>query len=227
MAIRTDFTAGEVLAAADLNDTFAAKANLASPTFTGTPAGPTAASGTNTTQLATTAFARTAGGLVLVASQTFSAVSSVSVNACFTSTYANYRIIIDPTASVGIDANMRMRLRASGTDATTAYTSQRVYGTGTTVAANRDVDGTDFMTLGGIDATYATENLTTLDICGPQLAAATTINVHAYQRNSGGVPVLTISSSSHATASAYDGFTISTTGTSITGTVRIYGYLNS
>ena len=32
------------------------KANLASPTFTGTPAAPTASQGTNTTQLATTAF---------------------------------------------------------------------------------------------------------------------------------------------------------------------------
>ena len=32
------------------------KANLASPTFTGTPAAPTASSGTNTTQIATTAF---------------------------------------------------------------------------------------------------------------------------------------------------------------------------
>jgi hypothetical protein len=34
----------------------ATKAPIASPTFTGTPAAPTAASGTNTTQLATTAF---------------------------------------------------------------------------------------------------------------------------------------------------------------------------
>ena len=34
----------------------AAKANIASPTFTGTPAAPTAAVSTNTTQLATTAF---------------------------------------------------------------------------------------------------------------------------------------------------------------------------
>lgn len=34
----------------------AAKAAIASPTFTGTPAAPTAASGTNTTQIATTAF---------------------------------------------------------------------------------------------------------------------------------------------------------------------------
>lgn len=37
----------------------ALKANLASPTFTGTPAAPTAASGTNTTQIATTAYVGT------------------------------------------------------------------------------------------------------------------------------------------------------------------------
>lgn len=36
------------------------KADLASPTFTGTPTAPTAAGGTNTTQLATTAFANSA-----------------------------------------------------------------------------------------------------------------------------------------------------------------------
>lgn len=36
------------------------KANLASPTFTGTPAAPTAAAGTNTTQIATCAFVTTA-----------------------------------------------------------------------------------------------------------------------------------------------------------------------
>jgi len=36
-----------------------AKAALASPTFTGTPAAPTATTGTNTTQIATTAFVQT------------------------------------------------------------------------------------------------------------------------------------------------------------------------
>jgi len=40
--------------------TFNNKASLASPTFTGTPSAPTADSGTNTTQLATTAFVQTA-----------------------------------------------------------------------------------------------------------------------------------------------------------------------
>lgn len=41
-------------------DALALKANLASPTFTGTPAAPTAAAGTNTTQIATTAFVTSA-----------------------------------------------------------------------------------------------------------------------------------------------------------------------
>lgn len=38
----------------------ALKANIASPTFTGTPKAPTATAGTNTTQVATTAFVQTA-----------------------------------------------------------------------------------------------------------------------------------------------------------------------
>jgi len=44
----------------DLAAALALKANLASPTFTGTPAAPTAAAATNTTQLATTAFVQAA-----------------------------------------------------------------------------------------------------------------------------------------------------------------------
>lgn len=44
------------------------RAPLASPTFTGTPAAPTAAAGTNTTQLATTAFVQTALGGYLTTS---------------------------------------------------------------------------------------------------------------------------------------------------------------
>jgi hypothetical protein len=41
------------------------KATISSPTFTGTPAAPTAANGTNSTQIATTAFVNTAIGLAL------------------------------------------------------------------------------------------------------------------------------------------------------------------
>jgi hypothetical protein len=47
---------GTLSAQTDLDTALGLKAPLASPTFTGTPAAPTAAPGTNTTQLATTAF---------------------------------------------------------------------------------------------------------------------------------------------------------------------------
>jgi hypothetical protein len=50
------------------------KADIASPTFTGTPAGPTATAGSNTTQLATTAF-------VTAALQAVYPIGSIYVNA--------------------------------------------------------------------------------------------------------------------------------------------------
>lgn len=47
---------------AQLNAALALKANIASPSLTGTPLAPTAAVATNTTQIATTAFVRTSAG---------------------------------------------------------------------------------------------------------------------------------------------------------------------
>lgn len=49
----------------EIEDDLALKAPLASPTFTGTPLAPTALAGTNTTQIATTAFVKTAIDAVL------------------------------------------------------------------------------------------------------------------------------------------------------------------
>ena len=51
-AVQADVDQNEL----DADTAIALKADIASPTFTGTPAAPTAAGGTNTTQLATTAF---------------------------------------------------------------------------------------------------------------------------------------------------------------------------
>lgn len=56
----------------------ATKADLASPTFTGTPAAPTASASTNTTQIATTAFVQAAATAVL---QVLHPIGSVYINA--------------------------------------------------------------------------------------------------------------------------------------------------
>lgn len=59
---------GTLSAQTDLQAALDAKAPIDSPTFTGTPVAPTAAAGTNTTQVATTAFVQqninNVGGLI-------------------------------------------------------------------------------------------------------------------------------------------------------------------
>lgn len=81
---------GTLSSQTDLQTALDLKAPLASPTFTGTPAAPTAAPGTNTTQVATTAFVQAANGgkadqfITLrteVASHTLDATDLASVNA--------------------------------------------------------------------------------------------------------------------------------------------------
>lgn len=63
---------GRITACASVAIDFSAYAPLASPTFTGVPAGPTAAPGTNTTQFATTGFVTAAAALLApLASPTF------------------------------------------------------------------------------------------------------------------------------------------------------------
>jgi len=65
--LKTDLSLGNVDNTTDANKPVSTdqqtaldlKSNIASPTFTGTPAAPTASAATNTTQLATTAFVRT------------------------------------------------------------------------------------------------------------------------------------------------------------------------
>ena len=66
----SDSDAGKVISGADFNSEFTtiqtalnSKADIASETLTGTPLAPTATVGTNTTQIATTAFVTTADNL--------------------------------------------------------------------------------------------------------------------------------------------------------------------
>ena len=78
----------------------ATKANIASPTFTGTPAAPTASVGTNTTQLATTAFVLANAG-----STTYTAISgnttAVAGNAYIVDTGAAVTVTLPASAAIG------------------------------------------------------------------------------------------------------------------------------
>lgn len=93
-------------------DALALKADLASPTFTGTPAAPTASSGTSTTQLATTAFVQGEIAFSIVSITTGATLDSTAfgkMHIC-TGTTSNYTLVL-PTA-VG-NANKSIAFKGS------------------------------------------------------------------------------------------------------------------
>lgn len=85
-----------------ISGAISSKADTASPTFTGTPAAPTAASGTNTTQLATTAFA------------TGAVNDAITTERTATATLTNKTINADNNTIAGIAASSFVLSNGSG-----------------------------------------------------------------------------------------------------------------
>lgn len=232
MAVRNDFTAGEVLAAADLNDTFASKLATTVTTkgdlITRTNSAPARLGVGTDGQVLTAASGETTGlkwggapGLVHIATESFSAVSSVSINNCFSATYENYMITVTAVGSTTL--NLNMRLRASGTDAATNYNRQRLSAVDASVAASRSASATEFF-LGQ----YTTNRSATKTHFYVPFSAVPTVFMgeHAFS-NAYTTPELWLNYGNHSTATSYDGFSLLASTGNITGTVRIYGYLNS
>jgi len=166
-----------------------------------------------------------AGGLVYITQATFSAVNTVSINNCFSATYSNYFLTIETTAAV-VDGNVTGRLRLSGTDSTTNYAGQRIGGEAGSAFATTNPSGTDDVTFGAIQAATATSYALTTTILCPALARATNwLTLTGTNGNNG--TIVQFCWNTHSTATAYDGITINYSGTSFTGTIRVYGYANS
>ena len=154
------------------------------------------------------------GGLVYITSTTIgSAVSSVTVSNVFSSTYDNYKIVVN--GGVGSTAQaIRLQLGSSATGYNYATLIWN-YGTGALTTLNSNA-GTLFDYVGESNTNY---NNIDLDVFSPNLAKYTTIQGFYIGAASGGV-----AQGVHAVATAYTAFTISVTGTMTGGTVFVYGY---
>jgi|TARA_B100000085_G_scaffold190970_1_gene174933 hypothetical protein len=114
----SDIQEGEICYATDQNKLYvkegsslestqadvAAKANIASPTFTGTPAGPTASVGTNTTQLATTAYVQAEVGQSIQAHDADTAKTDVAQT--FTKAQRGSVVTLTSASSITIDFSL-------------------------------------------------------------------------------------------------------------------------
>ena len=160
-------------------------------------------------------------GLVHINTTTFSAVSSVSINNVFTSTYQNYRIVINLVSSISNE--IRFRMRASGTDNTGAnYAIQYTFASGAITEATRQTGQTAawfFSSSGNYESVGA------YDIGSPQLAKQTTlVGSQVYDQATIG---LISWAANHDQSTAFDGITIIAGSGTMTGTIRVYGYKNS
>jgi hypothetical protein len=165
-----------------------------------------------------------APGLVLVATATASAVASVSIDNCFSSTYASYLVKPNITAATGgTNASLTFRFRASGVDTTTNYKRENLSQFSTTVSGS--TGGTSNLNAMLMDAT-GKEYFSHIEIQNPQAAQQTTGKVISNGATDAGVLISAYAGFTQTDSTQFDGITFATTGTNFTGTIRVYGYAN-
>lgn len=162
----------------------------------------------------------TQNGLQLIKTQTIgSAVSSVTVSDVFSSTYDNYRIIVN--GGVGsADSHLRMTLGSTSTGYYFAGVSAFYAGGAAGVGA---LQNAAFW-----EAGYNTTNSLFLDIdlLSPNLTKNTMYSTVRCNATTGGATVAT--GGYLADTTQYTAFTLTpASGTLTGGTIRVYGYANS
>jgi len=155
-------------------------------------------------------------GLTLINTTSFTGVASQSFNNVFTSTYTNYKVLINVTSATG-QVELTFRYRVSGTDASGGnYYSQLLTANGSAVTAERVSDATSGTMSqitnvpNGIVAYFFEPAVAVRSMMSSQTAN----EVDNIRFRSLGVM--------HSLSTAYDGFTL-LCAQNITGTVSIYG----
>jgi hypothetical protein len=153
---------------------------------------------------------------------TFSGVSSVSLNGCFSATYDNYRIMLNITsATVGSQAVV-MRMRSTGTDnSSSLYGITQIYSvfSGTSISAGNNSSAATSWVIKYLNDTASTS--AALDIIAPNLTARTIM-----QSNGANLDAWSIYMGNHNSTTQFDGFSVYLASGNMTGTLRVYGYRN-
>jgi hypothetical protein len=160
--------------------------------------------------------AATNQGMTLINTTSFSGVASQSINNVFSATYDYYRIIVNnqPSAS----GFPRLRLRASGTDATSAdYSWQQLLFSNTSVSAERNTGDTTW-NLSGTGGANQTMYLQ-IEIYNPFASVNTWGLSQSYQSGAGQSNHFRIN-----TSASYDGFTFYPSTGNMTGALSVYGF---
>lgn len=163
-----------------------------------------------------------ASGLTLITSTDFSAVTTASVNSCFSATYSRYRVIVNFN-STGGGTDVVVKMRVSGADSSAAsYQSKTMYAESAGVWQSfwKNAATTGFNALGNMPASGG---ILTFDISNPFQSQQTNATMQAGHQDR-----MTNGTWSFAASTSFDGLSfISTTANTLTGNYKIYGYQES
>lgn len=163
-------------------------------------------------------------GLELIKAQTVgSAVSSVTVNSVFSSTYDAYRLVVSAVNCSTSDTAMYLQMTTGGTASTASYN----YGIPRVDIANGNVSSTYSQsgTQMWVSITSASTSAS-MDILDSYASAYTKFpHISRYELSTG---YFGAGAGQHQVTTSYDGIKIyPSSGTMTGGTIRVYGYRNT
>ena len=163
--------------------------------------------------------APSSGALTLISTTTFSASSAVNINNVFSATYDRYLVVGSMTSS-NASVNHNLRLRASGTDNTTAssYVLQVLQAADTTVSTVRNTNDR-FQEFTAASSTLL--NAFSATFFDPFVAAPTTIENYGLATIDSAY--IRVSAGTHNQSTSYDGFSYIPQSGTVTGSISVYG----
>jgi hypothetical protein len=164
-----------------------------------------------------------AKGLTLIATSSPSAVSNITINNCFSSTYQNYLVLTNLIGSG--DYQGHIYLTSGGTPSTSSYGRNSVY-SNNSGGPSRYWSSSDGSFAFGYIA--GTKHVGTTNIYSPfESSSPSAFTSHVWSSGNATVSQLDLSGSTHNVSASYDGIKIAIASGTMTGTIKVYGYKNS
>ena len=166
-----------------------------------------------------------AGTLVLLNTTSFSAASSVSLNNIFSSTYDNYKIIVDTTAS-SANSDLSFKFRLSGSDLTNTYYGAFIGLTHANAAVNWTINNGAAAKITEMVSYTKRVGFVTLEVNGPFLTSSKNATWSTMGVSTAGSTGLagTGAVSYDTTTNSSDGISFIRSSGTFTGTITVYGY---
>jgi hypothetical protein len=167
-----------------------------------------------------------ASALVFITSSSFTSSTAVSVNNCFSSTYENYVVIVNLSASSNNELTMRMRVGGSDTVGSAYRGNACAMPHGSTSGVEGFGSVVDRMRLMWMGNSY--RRGLTINFNAPFAVDRTIIHGTGLGMNSAYSQQASLNfASAQEDSTSFDGFTLYPSTGNITGVLRVYGVVNS